>query len=85
MTQKRPGLMARSATVAAAMVAAKEPPAPATVAATAPKKGDIIGLTVRLDPAIHDELRRIAFDERVSLHSLLLEGIDLLLKNRRGI
>lgn len=83
MTQKRPGLMARSATVQAAMVAAKEPEAPAT-ASPPPRKGGIVGLTVRLDPAIHDELRRIAFDERVSIHSLLLESIDLLLKNRRG-
>lgn len=34
-----------------------------------------IGLSLRLNPETHEVLRRIAFDRRVSIHSLLLEGV----------
>ena len=37
-------------------------------------------LSVRLDPAMHQELRRIAYERHVSIHSLLLEGVDAVRK-----
>jgi predicted DNA-binding ribbon-helix-helix protein len=37
-------------------------------------------LSVRLDPAMHQELRRIAYERRVSIHSLLIEGVDTVRK-----
>ena len=87
---KRPGLAARNGAVQAALNAAKTTaPPPATMAKEileeSKPKAKPVGLTVRLDPATHEELRRIAFNERVSIHALLLEGIDLVLKNRHGI
>jgi len=69
---KKPGLKARSASVKAAMSVAHddhETPAGKTVAAS-----------LRLDPERHDALRTIAFNTRRSIHSLLLEGVDAVLK-----
>ena len=39
-------------------------------------------LSVYLEPPVYDRLRHIAYDERAKLHSLILEAIDLLLKDR---
>jgi hypothetical protein len=39
-------------------------------------------LSVYLEPAVHDQLRDIAFTERTKIHQLMLEGLDLLFKNR---
>ncbi len=38
--------------------------------------------TVYLTPAVHDQLRELAFAERVKMHSLLMEGLDLVFKAR---
>ena len=46
------------------------------------EKAKPVGLSVRLDHDTHEALRRIAFDERVSIHSLLMEGVDVVLKKR---
>jgi len=73
---KKPGLKARSASVKAAMSVAHddhEIPAGKTVAAS-----------LRLDPERHDALRTIAFNTRRSIHSLLLEGVDAVLKKHGG-
>jgi len=35
---------------------------------------DMVMTSARLPRALHEELRRIAFNRRVSLHSLLIEG-----------
>jgi hypothetical protein len=83
---KRPGLAARSSSIAAAMTAAsatamEEAPAPAPVAAVI-EKVKPIGLTLRLEPPLHDQLRKIAFDERTSIHSLLLEAVEHVIKTR---
>jgi hypothetical protein len=39
-------------------------------------------LSVYLEPAVHDQLRDIAYTERTKIHQLMLEGLDLLFKNR---
>ena len=46
-----------------------------TADAEADKK-KLVVLSIRLNPTVHDALRRIAFDRRVSIHSLLLEGVE---------
>ena len=32
--------------------------------------------TVYLPPAVHDQLRELAFAERVKMHTLIMEGLD---------
>lgn len=39
-------------------------------------------LSVYLDPAVYDQLRDIAYAERAKIHSLMLEGLDLLFRDR---
>ncbi len=46
----------------------------------AEQSGKTIATSVRLDPDRHERLRTIAFHSRRSMHSLLLEGVDLVLK-----
>lgn len=71
---KKPGLRARSASVKAAMSVADEQAVPS---------GKAVAMTVRLDADRHDQLRTIAFHSRRSLHSLLVEGVDLVLTKHR--
>ncbi len=35
-----------------------------------------------LPPAVHEQLRELAFAERVKMHALLMEGLDLVFKAR---
>jgi hypothetical protein len=35
-----------------------------------------------LEPVVHDKLREIAYVERVKIHQLVMEGVDLMLKAR---
>ena len=72
---KKPGLRARSASVKAAMSVADEQAEPS---------GKTIATTVRLDADRHDQLRTIAFHSRRSMHSLLVEGVDLMLAKHKG-
>jgi hypothetical protein len=61
------------------------PPAPALVPA-GPRPGTLKARThqfsLYLEPAVHDKLREIAYVERVKIHQLVMEGVDLVLKNR---
>ncbi len=68
---KKPGLRARSAAAQAAM---------SVVDTTAAPAGKPIATTVRLDTERYEQLRTLGFNARRSQHSLLLEGVDLVLK-----
>jgi len=46
--------------------------------------GKTVSTTVRLDPERHDRLRTVAFHSRRSMHSLLVEGVDLMLAKHKG-
>ncbi len=46
--------------------------------------GKAVSTTVRLDPERHDRLRTVAFHTRRSMHSLLVEGVDLVLAKHKG-
>ncbi len=56
----------------------------AAPAADAPKAaaGAVVTVTMRLPEAVHDQLRRLAFDERVSQHALMREALGMLFKSR---
>jgi hypothetical protein len=65
--------------------AAPPPPAPVP-APTEPRPGTLKARThqfsLYLEPAVHDKLREIAYVERVKIHQLVMEGVDLMLKAR---
>ena len=42
-------------------------------------------LSVYLEPAVYDQLRDIAYSERSKMHTLMLEALDLLFKNRGAL
>ncbi len=73
---KKPGLRARSQSVQAAMSVATDEGKPAT--------GKPVALSVRLDTDRYEQLRTLAFNTRRSQHSLLLEGVDLVLAKHGG-
>lgn len=83
---KRTGLKARTSSIQAAIVAAgaagtaekKNAPTGRIAPETANEKP--VGLSVRLTAETHEVLRRIAFERRVSIHSLLLEGVDFVIR-----
>jgi hypothetical protein len=39
-------------------------------------------LSVYLEPPVYDQLREIAYTERTKIHALMLEGLDLLFRDR---
>lgn len=50
--------------------------------ATAKPKCEIVKQTVYLPPAVHEQLRQLAFEERKKMHDYLVEGLDRVFKNR---
>lgn len=76
MTRPKATLRARQQSVNAAL-------ATSPGAAHAPDR-KLVGLSVRLPPELHEELRRVAFTERKSIHAILLEGLGLALQKYRG-
>ena len=40
--------------------------------------------TVYLPPPVHDQLRELAFSERIKMHALIMEGLDAVFQ-RRGM
>jgi hypothetical protein len=45
---------------------------------------DIIHTSVYLPAAVHEVLRQVAFKERCKIHDIVLEGIELALRKRKG-
>jgi hypothetical protein len=45
-------------------------------------KDTTIQQTVYLPPAVHDQLRELAFSERVKMHALIMEGLDAVFHTR---
>jgi hypothetical protein len=46
-----------------------------------PKAG-IVHSSVYLSEAVHEALRKIAYEERVKIHDLIMEGVGLTLRKR---
>lgn len=60
------------------------PPAPAVAGppAAATLRPGVKQQTVYLPLPVYEQLRRVAFDERVKMHQLLLEGLDRVFRDR---
>ncbi|MDF1586182.1 hypothetical protein [Marinimicrococcus flavescens] len=56
-------------------------PAPPPAAAAPPRRA-VRQQTVYLPEPVHDQLRKLAFDERVKMHGLLMEGLDRVFRDR---
>ena len=55
----------------------------ATSAARTPtERSSIVHSSLYLPEPVYEALRKIAFDERLKIHDLVLEGIDLALQQR---
>lgn len=46
------------------------------------KRPKVVQQTVYLPPAVHEQLRRLAFEERRRMHDYLLEGLDRVFSER---
>lgn len=88
---KPPKLSLASIVAAAAPVSARQQqsaeivqlnPATPDVAKRGTLKQRAKQLSVYLEPAVHDQLRDIAYTERTKIHQLMLESLDLLFKAR---
>jgi hypothetical protein len=58
----------------------EQPPEPMAAAKAEPKA--IRQQTVYLPEPVYEQLRRLAFEERTKMHSLLMEGLDRVFRNR---
>ena len=59
----------------------QEPQPPESEASPARQRPRTVQQTVYLTPAVHDQLRELAFAERVKMHAILMEGLDLVFSN----
>jgi hypothetical protein len=57
-------------------------PAPLARHGSRPKRPPIVHTSLYLPEPVYEALRKIAFDERLKIHDVLLEGIDLALRRR---
>jgi hypothetical protein len=62
--------------------AAVAPAAPAQASRRSVTKDATVQQTVYLPPAVHEQLRELAFTERAKMHTLLLEGLDDVFRSR---
>jgi hypothetical protein len=60
------------------------PPEPATAAGPepVPRRPEVKQQTVYLPLPVYEQLRRLAFEERVKMHQLLMEGLDRVFRDR---
>jgi hypothetical protein len=56
------------------------PPAPKPGTATLKQRAR--QMSVYLEPPVYDQVRDLAYAERTKMHALILEGLDLLFKQR---
>jgi predicted HicB family RNase H-like nuclease len=74
MAQGRPRL---AAAIARQQQPQTEPPAAEPETPTQERGGGkAVGFSLRLDTAAHEQLRRMAFDSRRSIHALVIEAIN---------
>ena len=52
------------------------------VAKSGSRKRDIVRHTAYLPKAVHEQLRQLAFEERLKMHDYLIEGLDLVFAKR---
>jgi hypothetical protein len=69
-------------TVLSGVVTPFMPDEPAAEPVAARRQERTIQQTVYLPPAVHDQLRELAFAERVKMHAILMEGLDSVFRGR---
>lgn len=74
---KRPSMIDAMMSPETAAEAAMAPPALPTK-----PKPDVQHTSVYIPRAAHERLREIAFHERVKMHDLIMEGLDLVIEKR---
>jgi hypothetical protein len=82
MSRKRTSL---DAIVTRSVVETQAVEPPASPVAKMPDPGNRPGFkqqTAYLPVAVHEQLRRLAFEERAKMHDYLLEGLDLVFRKR---
>ena len=50
------------------------------IAKAEPTKTEIVNVSLRLDPALHERMRKMAFDKRIHMHPFIVEAIEAALK-----
>ncbi len=80
-------MMKRRTVLSDIVITAAEPqPQPgATSEVTEPRRRarpDTIQQTLYLSPSVHDQLRELAFSERVKMHAIIMEGLDAVFRAR---
>ena len=73
---KKPTKLSDVMTRKAATAAPAPPP-------TVPATGKVVTLTLRLPPAVHDQLREMAFTSRQSQHQLCMQALNLLFERHQ--
>lgn len=61
---------------------AERPEVPEPARRRSATKDATIQQTVYLPPAVHDQLRELAFSERIKMHALIMEGLDAVFRAR---
>jgi hypothetical protein len=57
-------------------------PAPPVARRRNAARDALIQQTLYLPPVVHDQLRELAFSERVKMHALIMEGLDAVFRAR---
>ena len=78
MSRKRTSLEALLAPPAAVAL----DPAPVALDPAPSQRPDVKQQTVYLPLPVYEQLRRLAFEERVKMHQLLMEGLDRVFRDR---
>ncbi len=55
---------------------------PGDAGAARPERPSIVHSSLYLPEPVYEALRKIAFEERIKIHDVVLEGIDLALRRR---
>lgn len=58
------------------------PPVASVARRRSATKDATVQQTVYLPPTVHEQLRELAFSERVKMHSLIMEGLDAVFRVR---
>ncbi len=76
--------MSRKRTSLDALLEVETPPPAAAPAPQTPtrRRPSVRQQTVYLPIPVYEQLRRLAFEERVKMHSLLMEGLDRVFRDR---
>ena len=75
-------LRPETASVAEAANHIEVEPTPSPARRRTATKEATIQQTLYLPPAVHDQLRELAFSERVKMHTLIMEGLDAVFRQR---